>query len=179
MNTATVKIDAKRLADIVSMLLINPQRVGELDTQHQHADFMRAIGEVVANHCGGEVNTDADAPALLVAENDSLPDDGGIWTFEKRLANTTTGQHQDDGILVEVIAHDGVRLEVTARVTRDGVVKTVAYTQRDIVAVDHRYTWNLDVSGVDAVLCALAAIYRRAVDTSSWTQMVGMSFTVA
>lgn len=48
-------ITARELASIVSSLLMHPQAVLELDDRDQYKRFMQAIGEVVADFCGGEV----------------------------------------------------------------------------------------------------------------------------
>lgn len=50
-------ITARELASIVSSLLMHPHTVLELDERSRYARFMKAIGEVVADFCGGEVQS--------------------------------------------------------------------------------------------------------------------------
>lgn len=66
------------VATLVATLLIKPELLGCFDESGQHAAFMKDIGEVVSNHCGGEVATvthgkDNQANRLAVAPNDCLP----------------------------------------------------------------------------------------------------------
>jgi hypothetical protein len=83
------------LAEIVTALLMKPELLGELDSPLQHQSFMRDIGQVVADHCGGQVNdvsepdaagqylADADnSPSLSVSPNDSLPSlNQNVWAY--------------------------------------------------------------------------------------------------
>lgn len=65
------------LAEIVVGLLVAPELLGELDDQKKHHRFMLAIGEVVAEYCGGSanwVNSGAQGEDMLsVSPNDYLP----------------------------------------------------------------------------------------------------------
>ncbi|TJY57148.1 hypothetical protein E4T66_17200 [Sinimarinibacterium sp. CAU 1509] len=72
------------LAAIVSTLLTDPQALGELDSEDTFLRFFEAIGQVVADHCGGTINgvspalcpgsVEADGqPMLSVSPSESLP----------------------------------------------------------------------------------------------------------
>lgn len=81
------------LAEIVTCLLIDPGALGELQGEDQHAQFIEAIGRVVAEHCGGEIYgvkppevddpySPADAqtqPALAVEPLDLPADRPSVW----------------------------------------------------------------------------------------------------
>ncbi|MBN3760912.1 hypothetical protein [Burkholderia sp. Ac-20365] len=177
MNTPQT-VSPNRLADIVTMLLVNPDRIGELDTNDKHSEFQRAIAQVVCDFCGGDVEPAAgdEDETVTIRPNDSLPESGGVWRYGT--GATASGPCPDAACHVGVLAHNDQALLITARVTRGLEVTTRDYTQRDIVAVDQQYLWNQDVSHVDAALCALAQIYRRAVDTCSWKLMVGQSMSI-
>lgn len=49
----TKQILPAELAEIVTALLVKPELLGELDTRVAHQEFMKAIGCVVADFCGG------------------------------------------------------------------------------------------------------------------------------
>ncbi len=82
----TKQILPAELAEIVTALLVKPELLGELDTRVAHQEFMKAIGCVVADFCGGIVNgvTDGDisspylsdvysTPCLHIEADDRLP----------------------------------------------------------------------------------------------------------
>jgi hypothetical protein len=87
------QITSNELAEIVTGLLIKPDLFGELDSPEKHDEFIEAIGQVVANFCGGDIGgvSPADVPEnqwpndvmtsyLSVWPNDSLPSlEGCIW----------------------------------------------------------------------------------------------------
>jgi len=74
------------LAEVVTALLVQPKILGQFDSPDRHMEFMEAIGEVVANFCGGQINgvhpADGsfdgnpflDAPMLSVWPDSRLPD---------------------------------------------------------------------------------------------------------
>lgn len=83
------------LAEIVTALLVKPELIGSLDSTGQHQEFMRDIGQVVADHCGGDINGVSDprvpddnylddqysAPMLSVSPNDSLASlNSNVWS---------------------------------------------------------------------------------------------------
>ncbi len=89
------QILTNELAEIITGLLVNPDLLGELDSPEKHADFIRDIGQVVADYCGGDINgaIPCDLPGdgvpsmpaphyLSVQPNDSLPSlESCIWSF--------------------------------------------------------------------------------------------------
>ncbi|HHT5706068.1 hypothetical protein ABLV51_19725 [Klebsiella sp. GB_Kp051] len=89
----TKQIFPAELAEIVTALLVKPELLGELDTRVAHQEFMKAIGCVVADFCGGAVNgvTDGDisrpylsdvdcTPCLHIEADDRLPSpDHNVW----------------------------------------------------------------------------------------------------
>ena len=114
------------LAEIVTGLLVRPDLMGELDDETVYHDFIRAIGEVVADYCGGEVNTAHPAdqpdfegfsyqftPYLSVYPNDSLPSmigcvwapyDPDGWEDEiKESGELTSGSEQPDPLKQELL----------------------------------------------------------------------------
>jgi hypothetical protein len=80
------------LAAIVSNLLMHPEQHGELDTPEQHHRFMEAIGNVVADFCGGTINgvnpamgqadgSEDGQPMLSVSPDENLPSlERNIWS---------------------------------------------------------------------------------------------------
>jgi hypothetical protein len=72
------QITAPELAEVVTGLLVHPELMGDLDTTDSYYGFMQAIGEAVADFCGGQVNGvnedmgDGHGPTLSVSPNDSL-----------------------------------------------------------------------------------------------------------
>jgi hypothetical protein len=90
----TKKIYPFELAEIVSALLINPEMLGELDTEEKFMSFMDDIGSVVARHCGGNIvgisKPDVDGellsskyhmPMLSVEPSEELPDmSSNVWS---------------------------------------------------------------------------------------------------
>ena len=85
-----MKITNGALADLLTNLLTNPS-TGELDSLEGFERFMNDLTNVVCNHCGGEIITEASyvgmandeefgsAYMLDVEPNESSPEDGGIW----------------------------------------------------------------------------------------------------
>lgn len=83
----------KELAELVSGLLIQPELMGELENRQTHHDFILAIGNVVAQFCGGDSIgieyhppvTHEDTrytPMLVVNPNESLPSFlGSVWSY--------------------------------------------------------------------------------------------------
>lgn len=77
-------VSANTLANVVTMLLLNPGKAGELDSAGTHRDFVRDLAAVVCDYCGGEIVDNATAlpnGVVQVRANDSLPDSGGIWAL--------------------------------------------------------------------------------------------------
>lgn len=79
------KISAEELAEIVTNLLTDPQKVGELESVESFRSFMTDIGKVVADHCGGIIHGPADPLDdvwyIRVDGDDSLPDPKeNIWS---------------------------------------------------------------------------------------------------
>ncbi|MBK3779905.1 hypothetical protein G3A43_06530 [Paraburkholderia aspalathi] len=76
------QISQQELAQIVTKLLTDPNS-GELDEANKFAKFMTDIGQVVADHCGGEIKHEASTKEGVwyvgIRGNDSLPEDGGVW----------------------------------------------------------------------------------------------------
>ncbi|MEX3984193.1 hypothetical protein AB4Y45_35140 [Paraburkholderia sp. EG287A] len=76
------QISQLELAQLLTKLLTDPNS-GELDESAKFAAFMTDLGQVVADHCGGEIRTEAHEQEgiwyLGVRGNDSLPEDGGVW----------------------------------------------------------------------------------------------------
>ena len=81
------------LAEIVTGLLLEPARIGELDSPERYFAFMQDIAEVVAAHCGGTINqvtgpagviemsTQEMSPMVSVYPNDSLPTlHSNVWS---------------------------------------------------------------------------------------------------
>ncbi len=78
------QITPAELATIVTNLLCNPEKIGELDSSDRFSAFMTDIATTVCDHCGGEVHHPADNWAdgkwlVGIHGNDSLPPDGGVW----------------------------------------------------------------------------------------------------
>lgn len=78
------QISASELAQVVSQLLTQPEKAGELDGAETFSSFMTAIAEVVCDHCGGEIHNVAgpieDVWYIGIHGNDSLPNAfGGVW----------------------------------------------------------------------------------------------------
>jgi hypothetical protein len=74
------------LLEIVGALLVAPEKTGQLDTLKQYQSFVQAIGEAVADYCGGTINCVSDpettenflsdvhsSPFISVSPDDSLP----------------------------------------------------------------------------------------------------------
>ncbi|MDH5232034.1 MAG: hypothetical protein OEY38_18375 [Gammaproteobacteria bacterium] len=106
-------ISPKELAELVSGLLVRPSLLGELDTLDRYEDFIRDIGQVVADYCGGEVvavshpissdkfsSSDNALPALHVEPNDSLPSlENNVWShYDPSGWDEETGQTTDDTV---------------------------------------------------------------------------------
>lgn len=80
------------LAAIVSNLLMHPEQHGELDTADKHHRFIEAIGNVVADFCGGIINgvnppigaaddSEDGQPMLSVSPDERLPSiENNIWS---------------------------------------------------------------------------------------------------
>lgn len=78
------KILPKELAEIVTGLLVKPELLGELDTTEKHQQFIQAVGQVVADFCGGDIAgvTNDSVPALRVSPNDNLPSiTENVWQY--------------------------------------------------------------------------------------------------
>jgi len=78
------QIKPDELAEIVTNLLCQPEKVGELVESSSYGDFMTTIAEAVANHCGGEVAKPASQFEGVwyvgVTRTDSLPEESdGVW----------------------------------------------------------------------------------------------------
>lgn len=78
------QISVKELALVTNSLLIDPERLGELDTEEKYQAFITDLAKLLCDHCGGEVKyaaskPDGEAWFVGIHANDSLPDDGGIW----------------------------------------------------------------------------------------------------
>ncbi len=79
----TKQILPAELAEIVTALLVKPELLGELDTRVAHQEFMKAIGCVVADFCGGIVNgvTDGDISSPYLSDVYSTPCLGWIGPY--------------------------------------------------------------------------------------------------
>lgn len=78
------QITPTELAKVVTQLLTEPEKAGELDSAEAFGSFMTAIASVVCDHCGGEIRKTADRSEdgwyIGIHGNDSLPNAfGGIW----------------------------------------------------------------------------------------------------
>lgn len=78
------QLTAAEMADLVTKLLTNPEKMGALDTQSQFSSFMTAIAEVVTDHCGGEVRHPAemseDVWYVGIHANEDLPSlEQNVW----------------------------------------------------------------------------------------------------
>jgi len=117
------QITPAELAELVVGLLINPSLLGELDSPERHQEFMRDIGQVVADHCGGCINQvnppDLDekylsdnynSPFLSVSPNDSLPSfNRNVWACydpagweDESLDGLYAGEAMDDKSILQV-----------------------------------------------------------------------------
>lgn len=78
------QITSAELATIVSALLTNPESLGQLAEYTAYQGFMTGIAKVVTDYCGGEVANPAssldDTWYVGIHWNDSVPDDGGVWS---------------------------------------------------------------------------------------------------
>jgi hypothetical protein len=81
------QITTPELAEIVTGLLVAPDLMGELCDQEAYVGFVEAIGQVVADHCGGTINgTNSDIEdglgvTLSVSPSDSLPSlNDNVWS---------------------------------------------------------------------------------------------------
>jgi hypothetical protein len=84
------QIIPNELAEIVSVLLVKPSLLGELDTLESYHNFVQEIGQVVADFCGGQINgiapndpiEEKGVPLLSVSPNDSLPSmSNNVWSY--------------------------------------------------------------------------------------------------
>ncbi|EMH1860934.1 TPA: hypothetical protein N8123_004211, partial [Escherichia coli] len=50
-------VSPRELTEIITGLLLKPELLGELDSPEKHRMFMADLGRVVAEHCGGLVNS--------------------------------------------------------------------------------------------------------------------------
>lgn len=96
------KITAPDLAEIVTGLLLKPEMMNALETPNAQENFMRDIGRVVAEYCGGEIETidsGITSPVhLVVVQNERLPSlQNNVWSY-----------HDIDGWKDEAI--DGVKM---------------------------------------------------------------------
>lgn len=77
------QISSKELSEIVTRLLTDTQKTGELDDFNSFQEFMTDIAQVVCNYCGGEIHHPADpfdgTWYVGIHGNVSIPDKGGIW----------------------------------------------------------------------------------------------------
>lgn len=85
-----MKITNYELAALLANLLTTPDS-GELDSMEQFEGFMTDLTQVVCDHCGGEIMTEADYVGMTNAEefgsaymievepNENSPVDGGVW----------------------------------------------------------------------------------------------------
>lgn len=109
--TMSKQITPAELAEIITNLLTNPEKVGELCESHTYLSFVTDIAEVVCNHCGGEVRRPADflddACYVGIHGNDSLPEGGGIWAAydkEGELFPTEAGSGEVQVDMLDVAA---------------------------------------------------------------------------
>ena len=81
-------ITSAELGSLVATLLRDPSSVGQDMTAEAYARFMADIATAVCNACGGEVievafskpTGSGDEWCIDVHGNDSLPEDGGVWS---------------------------------------------------------------------------------------------------
>lgn len=66
------QIKPSELAEVVVGLLVRPDLLGELDSPQAHEQFIEAVGRVVADFCGGEINTVSPADRPLDANPESI-----------------------------------------------------------------------------------------------------------
>ena len=76
------QISQQELAQILTKLLTDSNS-GELDESGKLAAFMTDLGQVVCDHCWGEIRREASSESGVwyvgIHGNDSLPEDGGVW----------------------------------------------------------------------------------------------------
>ena len=80
-----MKITTTQLANIVSTLITNPDKLGELSEASVHQEFVKEIALLVCGYCGGELaSIDKNGPDMVMEfePNDCSPEDGGIWSDE-------------------------------------------------------------------------------------------------
>lgn len=68
-------VSPRELTEIITGLLLKPELLGELDSPEKHRMFMADLGRVVAEHCGGLVNSVV-LPGAEVTVPDGLPLNG-------------------------------------------------------------------------------------------------------
>lgn len=77
------QIKPQELAQLVTLLLTSPDKLGELDEPEKYLRFVTDIAQVVTDHCGGEIRHPADffddTCYVGIHGNDSLPEGGGVW----------------------------------------------------------------------------------------------------
>lgn len=120
------------LAEIVAALLTNPMAAGQDFSPETHAQFLREIATVVADHCGGQLGLDElqrhalsgndvhHADMVVIEGNDSLPEDGGIWApypdldgdGDQRLTASGPGRNEITTAALEAIIGQGRKLVV-------------------------------------------------------------------
>lgn len=127
------------LAEIVAALLTNPMAAGQDFSPENHAQFLREIATVVADHCGGQLDLEethrrafdlADSrhkDLVVIEDNDSLPEDGGIWApypdldGDQRLAAGGPGRNEITTAALEAIIGQDRQLVVVQHDHRHGV----------------------------------------------------------
>lgn len=75
------QISAMNLAHVFCRLLLNAAK--EFDTTEQADAFANAAAQLITEHCGGRVNGQSEVEGhsyISIVADDSLPDDGGIWS---------------------------------------------------------------------------------------------------
>ena len=73
-------LNENQIVKIINKLITT----NEIDDSQNYIEFLSDIGEVLTNHCGGDVleikhSRKFDSYIIKINENDSIPDDGGIY----------------------------------------------------------------------------------------------------
>lgn len=122
------QIFPRDLAEIITGLLIKPELLGELDSPDKHQAFMRDIGKVVSDHCGGRINwinecdkeddylSDQDnSPSLSVSPDRNLPGlHHNVWAYHSPFGweeEVTAKGESDLALSAEIISKTRCELQ--------------------------------------------------------------------
>lgn len=117
------KVYAEDLAVLVHALITDPDAAGELVEYAPYQQFLTAIAEAVCDACGGEIREPADDEPSLIGdrwfveayENDSLPEDGGVWKRMELLPGLQKVEKSPGDLTLPVVI-DGVTYRVPQEV---------------------------------------------------------------